>query len=300
MKHLLLLLTLLPLSLAAQSWCAPGADWKYQLTQMGTDFQRHMWYETDVTINGQEVQRIAVRDSGLVFGTQQIYDWFFYTVRIGDAVLYRSSSAQFWDTLYYYGVPGDRWWPMEAPDPDCPGLLGMLEIVDTCTVEIDGLAKRKWEVAMLDPDGEVFPGTTMDLVEGIGMVPFTPIPYFCTIIVEWYFVEFTSYMDDQIAFSTWPAWPSCDAIGTSVAAIPPEQDHVMYPNPGSNGFHLSGSFGPDTQMILSDASGRVVCKHVLAGSRPFIETSDLPAGIYGVRIIQGSRSLHVGTWVRTH
>ncbi len=268
------------------------------MSQMSYDFQRHMWYESDVTINGQEVQHIAVRDSGLMMGVQQVHEWYFYTVRIGDAVLYRGSETQIWDTLYYYGVPGERWWPIDAPDPACPEFLGMLEIVDTCSIQMDGVTKRIWEVASLDADGSVSPGTNKDLVEGIGMVPFHPTPYFCDMIVEWYLVTFVSYSDHELAFDAWPDWSDCMDISTSMPEVKGEQLPVIYPNPSTNGFHLSGSFGPGTEVSLSDAAGRVVLTRSLIGSKAFMEVLELPAGLYNVRIIQQEKGVHVGSWIR--
>ncbi|HMC97952.1 MAG TPA: hypothetical protein VKG92_09870, partial [Flavobacteriales bacterium] len=83
-----------------------------------------------------------------------------------------------WDTLYYLGVPGDRWWPLGIGQGAC-GHLGMLQIQDTGHVTIDDVYLRTWRIAILDSAGiptpvysyNFFEQDSVAIIERIGAVP---------------------------------------------------------------------------------------------------------------------------------
>lgn len=294
-RNLLVAMALLPLVISAQSWCTTGADWRYRLTQFGIDFERHMWYESDLMLGGQNVQRIAVRDSSLISGSQGIYEGYFYSLRIDDAVLLRASGSQYWDTLYFYGNPGQRWWPIGGPDPDCLGYYGMLEIADTCTVYFNNVPKRKWELVYLDEFG--LPASNgFDMIEGVGTIPFDMHPWYCSSIVEWYWWEFLSYTDDQIGFDTWPAWDDCNSIPTSSSEIPGEVGFTLFPNPGNNVLHISGSIGEDFRVRIHDGTGRFVSETMINGRSVSLNTENLMPGLYNVTISGSNGKMVTRQW----
>ncbi len=191
-----------------------------------------------------------------------------------------------WDTLYFLGVPGDRWWPRYT-DQTCPP-LGMIEIQDTGHVIIDGINLRTWDLAYLNEAGQPIPegnpswGDTLGIIEHIGSMPGGP-PMPCTTqnwdICGAYRLH---YSDDLISF---PDETFCD-ITTYISTTGSSSAIVgSYPNPGTDQLTLTGLSSTSHTIEVRDPLGRLIHTQNMAAGNAIIETSVWPSGTYFVSIV---------------
>lgn len=72
---------------------------------------------------------------------------------------------------------------------------------------------------------------------------------------------------------------------------------VVFPNPSANTFHFSG-LGPDEQLTITDALGKIVLTTAATESSQAIDLSTLADGIYFYQLSAGSRPASTGRLVK--
>ena len=298
MRTVVLPLALLPILTSAQSWCPPGATWNFVIQAWMTDGHVVRTYIGDTLVDGWVAQQI--KEEG-----QQILYWSNDTITIDDVVLTSVQDSVLytrvqwggqpaWDTLYRFDAEiGDRWFPPGADSVCLNGTEGMVEVVDTATVLIDGLPLRQWTMSYIDATGQSVWGTFY-ITERLGsLYGFTLMPSVC-IIVE-YGEQLRCYSDDQIEYHA-PGWGFSCTSATDVHELG-TTNGLLFPNPGTTHFTLALPPGPHTIALL-DATGRVVIQQRTTDPRPLVSTEALPAGLYRISIRDGSGRLTGTTWVK--
>lgn len=288
MKHLLAILALMVhASILAQSWCQPGATWRYNVLFIYGYIEYS--YAGDTLINGMEAQ---VLDVATAFQYPQpppeppsppqfTYDPVAYITRNeGDLVFLWDPPSQTWDTLFWWGAQVGEGWTMAHGGSSCEAF----EVLATGTMEVDGV-----ELRWLDLNN-----VSVRIVERIGslweFLPFCPPGHIDGM------GGLRCYTDDEIHFQQ-PSWNyGC----TSMVSIEEEMTDAfkLFPNPGTTHFTLDLPPGPHT-ITLFDATGRMVREQRTEDERPVISTEGLPAGMYMVRIVDRNGSTHHYQWIKS-
>lgn len=281
----------------AQQWWAPGACWVYEQLHLSPYLDIYM-YTGDTMIDGLLAQQCTRRicylnyvsgggvDTSCVSDIWGFRDWVSLQ---GDVVYYKHNVAggSPWDTLYYLGVPGDRWWPPTTQPMTC-GYFGMLEIQDTGHVVIGGENLRTWSLAYLDSagvstwgNGQPFGSDTLAIIERIGGLPrkFPHYGYDCYGPMDPSFFRLQHYSDWQI---TTGSGVTCDialragsrSLGTALS---------LNPNLGSS-FQLTGLHGRTAQLRILDMQGRSVRDGIVLSEQTYVEATGLPSGTYIVEV----------------
>lgn len=287
-----------------QGWWAPGACWVYEEVSIGWYLDIYM-YTGDTILDGLTAQESTHRICNLYFGpggsvdTSCVSDiWHFrdYVSLQGDVVLYKDgwSLSAPWDTLYYLGVPGDRWWPPTTAPMTC-GYFGMLEIQDTGHVVIGGENLRTWSLAYLDSagtstwgNGQTLGSDTLAIIERIGGLPrrFGVYGYDCYGPIDPAFFRLRHYSDGQIATGM---DLGCDIVLRS-AEYSNASHTTLLPNPGTDHFQLSGLGSSSAQVDVHDALGRICFSTGNYRSGERIGTETWAPGIYYVTVINTTQS----------
>ncbi|MBK6543342.1 MAG: T9SS type A sorting domain-containing protein [Flavobacteriales bacterium] len=291
MRASLFSLLLLPLLACGQSWCVPGATWRYNVLFIYGYIEYS--YAGDTLINGMEAQ---VLDVATAFQypqpppeppspPQYTYDPVAYITRNeGDLVFLWDTPSQTWDTLFWWGAQVGEGWTMAHGGPACQAF----EVLDTGTMEVDGVELR-WldlnnvSVRIVERIGSLwdfFPVCPPGHIDGMGGL--------------------RCYTDNEIHFQQ-PSWNyGC----TSMVSIEEELTNAfkLFPNPGTTHFTLSGvegylSPGPHT-IALFDATGRMVLQQRTADARTVISTQTLPAGLYRIAVRDEQGGMMGATWVK--
>jgi hypothetical protein len=275
----------LPVGVSAQSWCPPGATWNFQLLAWATDGYVVRTYVGDTVIQGWTAQRIHEQGEQIIYfpnsDTIQINNTAMTAVQ--DSVLYTRvlwNGVPAWDTLCRFdAVIGDRWFPPGADSVCMNGLEGMLEVVDTSALVVDGVTLRRWGLSYLDAVGQPIWGTLW-VTERLGYEGgFGILPGGCIIIEGGEVLR--CYADGQIQYNE-PFWPyDC----TSVTGV--EERHLGIvrpaPNPGTD--HFTFDLPPGPHMVeVFDVTGRNLLTQRAGGGQVTIGTQLLPSGTYLVRV----------------
>jgi len=306
---LLFLLSVQGGGVLAQGFWAPGACWVYEQLHVGPYLDIYM-YTGDTMIDGLLAQQCTRRICNLNLGSGGVVDtscvsdiWGFrdWVSQQGDVVYYKGQfPPAAWDTLYYLGVPGDRWWPPNSTG-SC-AYFGMLEIQDTGHVVIDGVNLRTWSLAYLDSagtltwgNGQALGSDTLAIIERIGGLPrkFTEYGYDCFGPIDPPFYRLQHYSDWQI---TTGSGVTCDiALRADDRSF--QTALRLNPNPGSS-FQLAGLSGSAAQLRILDMQGRAVLDGILAQPGLTVTTSELLPGAYLVEVrLPDGREL-VLRWVK--
>ena len=220
--------------------------------------------------------------------------YFEFVTTQGEAVLSRAYPLSTeWDTLYWLGVPGNRWWPKNS-EQFCLGYAGMLEIQDTGHVVIQGVELRTWDVIRLSESGTPFPGLSVTITERIGAAPRNFCPWLCSVTVDCYDYQLVHYSDAEI---TVPPGASCD-IAMSGPPSHPMNHWRITPNPGVNELRISGVGSSRTKIEVHDALGRRITAQSTTRDYECINTSDWEPGAYWVTLNHLGGHRQVLRWVK--
>lgn len=288
-----------------QGFWAPGACWIYEQLHVSHYLVVAM-YSGDTVIDGQLAQERTFRtclldwNGGGGLDTNCLSDIWSYRdyVYRQDNIVYSKGNdpSAAWDTLYYLGVPGERWWPTHDPYPLTCGLFGMLEIQDTASVVIDGVELTTWSMAYLDSAGtstwgnEQFLGAdTMAIVERIGG-QFTA--YGCAPFDAPAF-RLLHYSDWQMTTSDGLA---CDIVLSTSASQP--SPYSIFPNPGTDALILSGLPAGPNRIEVRDLFGRSVYSRTRVAANAPIDTSSWGSGTYFITVHENDAVSQTIRWVK--
>ena len=266
----------------AQGWCSPGATWAYHLEWLGAEYDMEYGFSHDTVIGGLDAKVSHRRSFGTMGGSPFDQHGWEYT-RVGDDVVYQGGSDGGWDTLYWFGGIGDRWWPLGSP-MNCPP-HGMLEIVDTGHVVFGGLSLRTWDVVTLDSLGEPMFGPVA-LTERIGMVPRYPEVQDCNMVIDYFFTTFICYSDnDMIALGTEPC---VQGVGIAQEEGPPPALRIA-PNPARGVARVVvHHWEPGSVLLMIDAVGRISERTPVRSTQAGLDLSGVAPGPYEVVVMHPS------------
>ena len=274
----------------AQQWCAPEATWTYQYSGGSADYREQYRYVGDTVLGGLSAQRIRVDVIGTFGGPTFIDSAMQYTAILGDMVMVLDASGS-WDTLYWFGEPGDRWYPVGAPQDCAP--YGMMVITDTGHVVIDDVSLRTWTSAYLDEQGQPMWAAPL-LTERIGATPRIPWIASCSIIIEYYIVEFLCYSDVDIAV---PDGVPCDITTMLPSTSSRDPSIGVFPNPGADQLTITG-LSDNASVEVRDPLGRLVhSRSNLLVNSP-IETASWESGTYFIMVTDGRGDRQVMKWLK--
>jgi hypothetical protein len=263
----------------AQSWCPPGAVWLYRFTAFtNIDFRVECRYLEDTVIAGVDAHVIQEHSFGTSVSPsideyRRIYE------RVENNVIYSGTTVGDWDTLYWFGQVGDRWWPIGHPQT-CPP-HGMLEIVATGQTAIGGITLQQVTVVTIDEEGEAIT-PPMQITERLGMVPRHPHWFVCGGVIDYFQPHFLCYIDEEVQV---PKGEECHlTIGTPEIVVG-RASISLHPNPGTTFFQLTGLGQLSAELRLLDLQGRVVTVQNTVTSEDRVQVSTLPAGAYMVEAV---------------
>ena len=271
------------LPVMAQSWSTPGATWAYHFEWLGAEYDVQYGFSHDTLIGGVDAKVAHGRRFGAMGGGDPFdQHWWEYT-RIEDDVVYHGGNSGGWDTLYWFGQIGDRWWPPGAP-MDCPP-HGMLEIVDTGHVVYGGLSLRTWDVMTLDSLGQPMIGPFL-LTERIGTLPRYPDIQDCNAIIDYFIPSFICYSDSEmIGLGTDPCVegvgiPGIEAVISTLR---------ISPNPARGSARvLLDQWKPGSRLLLFDTRGGLVDQWRMYSPDTRLDLSRYAPGLYDLLFLAPS------------
>ncbi len=273
----------------AQSWCPPGAKWTHEYADVlgGYFGVQRVEYAGDTVLGGYVAQRLDQTHVVAPWGTTDYasYSTVSLFTRYDTGIVFIWDNVSTYDTLFWFGAePGDHW---RAPGwPDDGNIV--LTVVDTATVDIDGVPLRRLVV-------EPFPDLLIDtLYERIGG-QFLYINGWTWFVTDMPWNGLMCYSDLDIDFAA-SGITDC-GYTLSVPDEPRALDASPFPNPGTTHFALDLPTGAHTITVF-DATGRMVMQQLTNDARPVISTEALPAGMYRITVRDELGAVMGATWVK--
>ncbi|MBL0127212.1 MAG: T9SS type A sorting domain-containing protein [Flavobacteriales bacterium] len=274
MRSFLLLLFLVPLAISAQTTFAPiGAKWTYKQGQAFSPDTNLAVIEVigDTLVGGRSCSKLTLNT-----GWFTCHEFLPILTMSGDSLLYWNDGTGEFHLLFNWAADIGTGW--STPITQSASLVDTLDwtVTDTAHIVNSGNWLRSYEVQVISRQWTLFSPNTGTIIERLGGLgaPFTWIYGACDAET---FIELRCYEDPEI---TWlnPQITQCDlSTGIPQPTIPSELD--VWPTlvePG-NSIHISFR---DAQVVVLDASGRVILERPVRGSAEF--TLDT-RGIYLVR-----------------
>lgn len=261
-----------------QSWCPPGARWKFDTSGLDGSSESFLAYVGDTMVDGFSAQHISVVGAiTLLFGSDTLIvtDQPAVFTRVDDDVVFDWDYSD-WDTLFWFGaVPGDEWQPHWSFGWECPDRV--LHVLDTSTILIDGLALRQLDVEVYWSG--VPTGIVSSITERIGggswqsQPPCGAAECACTMIC---------YQDDDISHPI----DSCEfvlGVHSGVSAI---GQLSLFSEDGALTLRVPNELVGGV-MYIHDAIGRELFNAGVSSVRTNYATQGFARGVYTVVVVNG-------------
>ena len=283
------------LSLVAQSWCPPGAQWIYDVGSPWITALEQFTYSGDTIVDGypaQRIDRVYQQTSPMnVVAT----GGFFFTRTNGDVVWEWNGTE--WDTLYWFSaLPGDHWQPFWPYQEVCPDHAWQVQ--DTSTTVVSGIPLRTLLLEITESG--VPTGQTQTIYErmggggGDGFPGLPPSP--CGGIYECY-CAFGCYQDQDIV----PVGGPCALSLSAPTLMGRDQGLQVFPNPVSDVVTIVlPDRTPMPRVEVLGMDGRLVMTlHPDNGTSTYPLTS-LNAGLYLIRAFGHNGTVRTATVAVQH
>ncbi len=281
--------------LPAQVWSPPGAVWNYNITTSTSEGCETRTYIGDSVISGRIAQQIHSTGYVMNYLFNELHTIDSYSYQSADSGIVRSwiSTSNEWDTLYWFSaVPGDRWWP-PGIDPFCGGNWGMWEVSDTATMQISGYDLRSLTVRPLDEFGVPQENEQRTILERLGVIEGSLAYVACIIAEDGYSLR--SYLDYAFPIFDTGETSLCENFLGGIQNAELISSLVVFPNPGSDQLNINWSVLQDApvQIGIYSMLGELLRSETASVSPITLQTHDLPAGCYSIRLIgdDGSSSV---------
>ena len=268
----------------SQTWCAPGANWKYSyMNGFGTEGYTQILYYGDTVINGQLSHILNKHIYAFNYQNSQDVDFDAgkeYTFET-NGIVYLWDNTN-WDTLYNFNANvGESWRMPKQPFTNACDSNSMLTVTATGTKMINSQTLNYLVVDFSFPNG--FSDT---IVEKIGFINSYLLPYdACNGALDANEGgPFRCYQDDN--FSTYKPHfaESCDFI-LGLYTIDLESNIQLFPNPASETLTISlPENASTTECILFDNAGKEMKRFRVSGGENLVDISGLENGIYLIQI----------------
>lgn len=274
---------------SAQNWCPPGADWIFGFYAQQAHGARRAWYSGDTIVGGFTAKRI----DQTIHAYQPVFPFTvgftsegpeLITREEGDLVLLWDNLSSSFDTLMWFGAePGQHWRFPNSASGDRFNVLG------TGTTVVEGI-----ELRYLVVQDDIL-GWTDTLRERIGFDYFYLDPNE-SIIVDFTTDRLQCYRD--IAISQYTGSMSSGICDFTLSATEPvRKDHLIAPNPGTDGFTVTLQGGPHS-IIVHDAFGKTVLATNSVVGRAVVDAVAFAPGLYVVTVAGASGAPWSTRWLK--
>ena len=188
-----LVFSMISISSFSITWCETGTEWKFHLYDINIDRIRTYTYTNDVLIDGHNAKQILRVDSGYDTGILYTY--------LENNVVYQRKGPNNWDTLYYYGEVGDKWYPLNTENSGCVHPVGMVTIMEVDSIHIGNELIGRWRLSYINTLGNNY---SFYMFDRFGTLDLRIDPYNCSVVMEYYWTYFLHYTDPDITLTTWP------------------------------------------------------------------------------------------------
>ena len=278
---------------SAQSWVKEDAVWHYDYYVTGSGFYT-IELSNDTLILGKNCNKYVTKkhqffsQPGGVYLQGPVIDLpSRYTHTSGDTVFYYENN-QFY-TLFNFGASiGDQWTINDVaqfPEIEC-NALSIVEVIDTDNIDINGTNRRAILLKTLDGSSVGINGWVVENVGPLGSQYLFPTPNSCsdsqTVCFEQY--SFKCFQDSRINLYN-PSGVDCEYLLTHLGiAEDNNQDFQVFPNPTTDVVNILFNKVGTHLMTLTDHSGKVILEKSLSNVKEEIDMTQLPSGIYTIRI----------------
>jgi len=272
----------------AQNWAPDGAEWHYEYVNFWFVGYVHITVLGDTMIhdtNCRVLDRVSVIHN-LEFGTTNTYYHGHCYMYSDEDRVYLYENNKFYPIYDFSALPGDT---IIIPqngnlsgvgcDPE-----GMIRVVDTATVEINGQQLRSISVEPLDESHWAIYG---EIHETIGPVSFymLPEPHWC--VIDLYEGgRLRCYSDPDFGIFSTGISPECDYL-VSVPEL--EESRInIFPNPCSDILHIQAiGMVPGSELKIYSSTGQCVKVQELYSLKNQIDISELIPGFYYIQMQLG-------------
>ena len=284
------------LSLVAQSWCPPGAQWIYDVGSPWITALEQFTYSGDTIVDGYPAQRID-RVYQQTSPMNVVASWNPFFTRTNGDVVWEWNGTE-WDTLYWFSaVPGDHWQPFWPNMADCPDHAWL--VLDTSTTVVSGIPLRTLllELTELGVSTGQQPLTIRERFGGGGGFGFPGnAPSSCGGVYECY-CTFGCYQDQDIV----PVGGPCALSLSAPTLMGRDQGLQVFPNPVSDVVTIVlPDRTPMPRVEVLGMDGRLVMTlHPDNGTSTFPLTG-LNAGLYLIRAFGHNGTVRTATVAVQH
>ena len=277
-------------ALWGQLWSPPGAVWTSNLQGLAVEGCEHAAYVGDTLYEGRTAQHIAVEDIVMdhIVNVLDTNAWDLYTNEV-DSIVYAWTDNEGWDTLYWFSaVPGDRWYPAGL-QPNGTDYCGMMEVLDTMHVEVNGSSIRQVTCAFLDGSGATtVDAFTMTELFGTGSMHF--LDGGCFVVEAGWSLH--TYSDGTFPLYDSGAGSNCDNF-LGIAVNERSLEVSVSPNPGTDLLHVETGMNSKVNVSVRDAMGRTVLAASGTGGPIEMNSAGISPGVYVVEVsnAQGRRTV---------
>lgn len=267
------------LTLFGQSWCTPGATWKYTYTSgFATEGYVEIKYDGDTTIDNQLAHRLSKKFIGFDHISEQPISYNRYpeyTYENNGVVFLRYKNQ--WDTLYNFNATvGESWRMAKQPEVNACDSNGTITVLAASSKWINNKL-LKYVVVKVNPNSynSLYTDT---IIEKIGFINGYMFPYDqCNLTLD---VNeggpFRCYSDNDFPVYKPHFSKECDYV--KLETIPNKISLAIFPNPASSIIQLKADLNwQDSRFEIGTIDG----KKVLSGkSTNLIDISSLEKGTY--------------------
>jgi hypothetical protein len=292
MKKIISLFSLLfSMSSQAQTWCAPGATWHYELHVNGVGGtikgSIELMFSDTATVKNKLCKVITGRFWGVHYNmyppntptTNIAWNYAYYTYE-DSGVVYIASDEGFDTIVNYNAVPGDKW--LTAFGRGCDFDREVLEVTDTGHVTINGNYLKTIEVKVHNPFIS-YPKLFIERVGNTNGFMYVRAGCFNDDISDG---VFTCYSDDNFPLYKRAGVTECYTT-VSVDELQLRDLVKVFPNPNSGYFKIE--ILRAAEVLIHSPAGSLLSRQFFPGEGSFdINIEAYPAGIYFVEVRDGT------------
>ncbi len=271
------------LSLMAQSWCPPGAEWTYrQFSTSGPGYLK-LIYERDTVVLSRACKMLSGELAYTMAPTFSVR----YTTPVDPVFTYEENDTVYalvnhvFRPIYFFNAQKGDTLITYNPVQSCDTMI--YQVVDSIgTTVINSQVLRFYITSQINGLSSVYYNTQM-FVEQIGAVNNHMVPYYtCFPDLEAYSLR--CYSDSGFSlYQTQPPVP-CDFLHTHTGAISAPRFSIA-PNPTTGIIRIKATSGekPEAAEVF-DPTGRSL-RYILLKEAEFdVDISDLPPGFYFLQL----------------
>lgn len=304
-KFLVLVLVGLPpfvQTAQAQSWCLPGAEWRYSYLTQDWFYQPYgilqYHYEGDTLFQGELCQHI--RSDLYLYDTTGVLHHSapgsrFTSVTPEGAVRWYNTDVPGFDTLAWFGAPPGASWTLHYPFNQDK----LITVEDTGAREVNGLLLRYVVVSSQPPAFSFVTDTIFERIGALVLNNFYPLSS--------YFMESSTmsglgcYHDDGFSYMN-PNGGLTEGECDSPVAVPEVKVQgkafLVYPNPGNDRIRLDFPFDRyPVQATVFDIRGIPMLNGWIA-PQSGMDMSMLAPGSYLIRLRNRKGQIHSVKWIK--